>query len=221
MVSEIVLAINNLILQQIICLVDILAVEIDKLQRLPIYRNQILKADVIVFTKCDLVAEIATEKRLIEKFKSLYPGKTCFKKRADYDFWISLIYGDNLEKQADQFRMVLPFNRQLTDSNYQSYTYFFNPDTILSYHKLVSLLQNHPEIIRAKGYLNTDQGWLLFNFTLSGNQFESSRFRAQSELIIITEQSDSTPEKDFRSKFLEAILSNSSLSSQKNNILKS
>ena len=204
MVSEIVQAMSNLLLLRIICTVDILGLEIEKLQRLPIYRNQIMKADVIVFTKCDLLAEKATENHLVEKFKSLYPGKPCYLNSQDNSFWPSLLDPNASEKQVDTFRMISSMDIHLTDINYQSYNYFYNSDIIFSTQKVVIFLQNNPEIFRAKGYLNTEDGWMLLNFTHTGSHFEPCSLKAQSQLILIAERSHFKSGENFESELNSA-----------------
>jgi G3E family GTPase len=71
MVSEIVTVNPDLILMPVICIVDITIIENPRLQLLPVYQSQIFKADVILFSKCDLLADYVTQKRLVGKFKSL------------------------------------------------------------------------------------------------------------------------------------------------------
>ena len=206
MVSEIVRANNDLKLMRISCLVDILGLEIDKLQRLPIYRNQILKADAIVFTKCDLLKEKITESRLIEKFNTLYPAKPCYLKSTEKEFWSVLLDSNEGEaKEESKFRMFSATDLQLTDSNYQSDTYLFNATTIFSAEKINKFFTNHPGIIRAKGHLLMNTGWMLVNFTLSGSHFEPCPENLQNELIIITERSPATPGEDLRKEIAETI----------------
>ena len=207
MVSEIVGANDDLKLMRIICLVDILGLEIDKLQRLPIYRTQILKADAIVFTKCDILQEKTTENRLIEKFKTLYPGKQCYLKSKEKAFWSVLLDIDDFEApEKNKFRMFAAADLQLTDSNFRSDTYSFDSSTIFSVEKVKIFFKDHPGIIRAKGHLLMNTGLMLVNFTLSGSLFEPCQENANNELIIITERSAATPDENLRKEIEETIL---------------
>ena len=207
MVSEIVLTMSNLKLLQIICLVDIFGLELEKLQRLPIYRNQILKADVIVFTKCDLLTEKTTENRLVEKFKSLFPGKRSFINRGDEFFWTTLFDSDDCSfTEENNFRMISAADTQLTDSNFHAFSYYFDAATIFSKDKLINVFKDHPEILRAKGHIHTVEGWKLLNFTLSGSLFEPSPGKGQSELILITERLQSNPEQNLELEINSAIV---------------
>jgi len=207
MVSEIVWANNDLRLMQVICLVDILGLEIDKLQRLPIYRNQILKADAIVFTKCDLLEDKLTENRLIEKFKTLYPGKPFYLKSKNKAFWsVFLDIDDGEAPEMNQFRMFSATDHQLTDSNFRSDTYSFASSTIFSVDKVEKFFTNHPQIIRAKGHLFMNTGWMLVNFTLSGSLFEPCEENVKNELIIITERYPAIPDENFKVEFAKTIL---------------
>ncbi len=189
MVSEIVASSEVLKLMPVICLVDILGVENRRLQSLPIYSTQILKADIIVLTKCDLLENEATEVELIEKFKSLYPDKRCYLNDNDANFWLSLLdINDLIPKEESKFRMILAGNHQLTADNYQVINYSFEADTIFSTQKLVRFFHNHPAIIRGKGNLHTEKGWMLVNFTLSGCIFESCQDKESGEIVLITEK---------------------------------
>ena len=207
MISDIVLAMSNLSLLRIICLVDIFGIDLEKLQRLPIYRNQILKAEVVVFTKCDLLVEKTTENRLVEKFQSLYPGKQCFRNNEDDFYWHALLDAeDAIPASGNKFRMARTEDNQLTDANYQSINYLFNSETIFSTEKLIAILQNHPSIFRAKGHMLTNQGWMLLNFTLSGYLFEPCAKKIQSELVVITERSRLNPEDNPKLELISAII---------------
>ena len=190
MVSEIVTANSDLKLMKIICLVDILNMDNARLQQLPIYHNQINKADLIVFTKVDLLEDPKGEGVLVEKFKTYYQGKPCILKREENLFWPGLIdILDSEIKEDIKFRIISAGENQLTDANYQVISQNFEIDVFFSTDRLVRFFNDHPAIIRAKGYLLTDKGWSLMNFTLSGCIFEPSGAKAMSEIIVITERS--------------------------------
>jgi len=190
MVSEIVTANPDLRLMKIICLVDILNVGNARLQQLPIYCNQINKADLIVFSKLDLLEDPTLEMALVRKFNSFYPGKPCIRKREEKFFWSELInILDSEIKEDIKFRIISAMEHQLSDANYQVISQNFDFDTSFSTARLILFFEDHPEIVRAKGYLLTDDGWRLLNFTLSGCIFEPCQIKTMSEIILIAERS--------------------------------
>ena len=189
MVSEIVNANADLKLMPVVCLVDMAGIENVRLQQLPIYRTQIRKADLIVLTKRDLLTDRAMEERVVANFKSMYPDKETVLKPEKNGFWFSLIdLGDPAAKEEIKFRMILTDEKQLKDDNYQVSSHIFKTDITFSTNRLLQYFNKNQSIIRAKGHLLTEKGWVLLNFTLSGCTFEPCEAKNQSELVIITER---------------------------------
>jgi len=197
MVSDIVNANPGLKLMPVICIVDINIIENPRLQHIPIYCNQISKSDIVAFSKCDLLADTSEKDRLITKFKSLFPDKQFCIDTSDFDKFASLLYLDVKTMQEEiKFRMIFPSNPDLTDNNYQQKYYSFGPELIFDTESLALFFKNHPSIIRAKGHIQTKQGWKLLNFTLSGYSFEPCSAKSQNEIIIIIEKSGSVSVQD-------------------------
>lgn len=205
MVSEIVQATPLLGLMPVICLVDITTIENARLQVNQIYRRQILRADVIVFSKCDLVTDDVSEERLINRFYSLFPDKQ----------HTLIIKGENLfpsllapqgNIQGSFLRMVSPANRSLTDKKYEEVNCLFGADKIFDTERLTLFFDRHPQTIRAKGHVQTDLGWKLFNFTLTGCLFESCEEKKQSEIVVIFEKSEANSYQDLKKEFEEAMI---------------
>jgi len=192
MVSEIVTANPDLRLMKIICLVDILNMENARLQQLPIYRNQVNKADLIVFSKLDLLDDPEREGVLVEKFKAQYPGKPSILKREEKMFWPGLIdLLDTEIKDDNKFRLIFVEENQPADASYQVISQSFEKDNWFCTGSLIRFFEDHPAIIRAKGYLLTDKGWCLMNYSLSGCIFESCQTKTMSEIILIAERTTS------------------------------
>ena len=191
MVSEIVNANFNLNLMPVISLVDIACVENTRLQINPIYRKQISKADIIVFSKCDLLTESEAQDRLTEKFKSLFPDKQHYLSISKINTWISISESDFLpEKNRRLFRMLFTEGSGLKDENYLQKSYLFGVETVFSTLRLIKYFNSHPTIIRAKGHIFTENGWNLFNYTLSGCNFEPCPIKENSVIVIIAEKTD-------------------------------
>jgi len=158
-VSEIVGLIPQLCLMPVICIVDIMAIENLRLQMNMIYKNQISKAELIIFSKCDLVNK-SEQERLIERFTILFPDK---QDRLAYktDLLTSLLNNDAQEKtKMNEYRLLSSTNSGLSDSNYQQKNYSFNANIILDLNLLTSFFIQHPFIIRGKGHIRTINGWM-------------------------------------------------------------
>lgn len=190
MVSEIVDSIPALRLMPVICLVDIRSIENPHLLINPIYRMQICKASLIGFSKCDLITDTSLLEHQINKFKSLFPEKYCFK-FTDTNFWPTLLNMNFMVfKEENNYRMISANDPKLSDRIYMERSYIFGKDTIFDLEKLIRFFNYHPQIVRAKGHLKTGTGWNLVNFTLSGCIFELCEAKEQTELVIIAEKSD-------------------------------
>jgi len=191
MVSDLVSNMPDLKLMPVICLVDIYGIENPRLQLNPIYRMQILKSDVIVFSKCDLITVLAEQENLIGKFKLLFPGKK-HNLSTSVNIFLSYLSGNDNPKNPEQnnFRMNLPANSNLTDRNFKEENFIFTSDTIFNADHLTCFFIDRPQIVRAKGHIRTEKGWNLFNFTLSGCTFEPCQTKVQNEIVIIVEKSE-------------------------------
>ena len=188
MVSEIVAANPVLQLMPVICLVDILLTENPRLQMIQIYRAQIYKSSVIAFSKCDLLKDTAERERLTEQFKSAFPEKQDCIIQSENLFYELMNFDSILKKEENKYRMLFASNQDLTDSRYREMNYQFGTNKIFDIEKLTQFFKNQPSIIRAKGFVQTKTGWILFNFTLSGVAFEPCLPKTQNELVVIIEK---------------------------------
>ena len=206
-VSEIVTSSDILKLMPVICLVDITMIENPRLQFLPIFRAQIAKADIIVFTKCDLLEGDAAEDRLVELFKSNFPDKQHCLRKSEPSLltWILAMNGQP-EKQSGKYRLIPLTDSTLTDDNYHQEIYQYEENVIFDPEKLITLLTNNPIIIRAKGHIRTSNGWNLFNHTLSGSNFEVCQAKNKSEVIIISEKSPSDLNMNLDEQIIKTVI---------------
>lgn len=193
MVSEIVTVNPDLILMPVICIVDITIIENPRLQLLPVYQSQIFKADVILFSKCDLLVDYVTQKRLVGKFKSLFPSKQNYLLISSPMVLENLFdMGRTLWKEETQFSHTLAVDPKITDNNFHVKNYIFPVDAIFDSSGLTHFFNNNPFIIRAKGHIQNENGWNLVNYSLSGCIFEPCLAKKQNEIIIIVDKSDSS-----------------------------
>ncbi len=125
MVSEIVGTNPDLCLMPVICLVDIVGIENPRLQLNPIFRMQISKANVIAFSKCDLLTNTIHQERLIEQFKSSFPEKqNCLIQSANL-FKELMNTGSRLKEVENKYMLLFDSKQDLTDGNYQEMNYKF------------------------------------------------------------------------------------------------
>ena len=186
-VSEIVGLIPELNLMPVIGMVDILAIDNIRLQMNMIYKNQISKAKLIIFSKCDLVNK-SEQERLIEIFKTTFPDKQNF--RTNGIKLSSLLNVDFRDKQdMSKHQMFFGANPDSLSDNYLGKNFKFNHGTIFDTDKLCQFFTENPFIVRGKGHVRTKKGWQLANFTSSGFTFETCQEKEQSEFVIITDKS--------------------------------
>ena len=185
MISEIIGENSNLAMMPVICLVDINLIENSRLQMNPIYKMQILKSDVILFTKCDLLTNGAKQINLVRKFKTLFPDKFIGNKKL-FSF---LIDKDFHVMNKSKFRMHSYENSNLSDTDYHTLNFVFNADAIFKAEKLTHFFFKYSTyILRAKGHVKTENGWNLLNFTISGLNFESCQDNKMNEIVLIVEK---------------------------------
>ncbi len=187
MVSEIVEAKASLFLKPVICLVDITGIVIPRLQLNPVYRRQITRSNVVFFTKTDLIDGESMLKELKGRFKKSFPQTNILNEYCIEPSLLKLDFSQQVEKRSEKdFRL---FDPALSATNYVQKNFVFKADTLLDTSKIRQLLCHHPALIRAKGYLRTELGWVLLNYTLTGCDFERCNACEQNEIVLIYEKS--------------------------------
>lgn len=186
MVSEIIESNSALVLISKICMVDIQLLGNRRLQQLPVYKMQIIKSDIIVFTKSDLITDKTLEYELKNKFRAIYPEKVIH----PYSEISAILYNDPLViQQKKSFRLINQDNKDLEDNNFQKKLFTFEDNTVFNPEKLSDIFKRHSVILRAKGYIYTTNAWLLMNYTLSDFNLTSCNSQTSNEIVIITEKS--------------------------------
>jgi len=184
MISEIVKNHSSLSLMPILCLVDVIQIENSRLRMNPIYRNQIIRSDVIAFTKCDLVADFNKVVALRAKFMEIFPGKEVVET-------ISLLSPkenpSSTKVNLHSLRFPPAENKNLSDKDYQKKIFSMDAQTVFVEERLVALFYSFTGILRAKGYVRTESGWRFLNYTLSGCDLVPCESKERNELIVITE----------------------------------
>lgn len=204
MITAIVVTIPELQLMPAICLVDITAVENPRLIINMIYRSQIAKADIIVFSKCDLLADPETLNRMENQFKSAFPEKRSYLLEAELSPAKFQAYSCDAKKKFNCHRDFAS-HANLTDEKYYEKHFLFSNNQFFDASKLKRFFKEHSQIIRSKGHIQTEDGWKLINYTLSGCVFELCNPKNQGELVIIAEKSEYDQFPDFKKK-IESLL---------------
>ncbi|MCX6309669.1 MAG: hypothetical protein NTY32_12870 [Bacteroidia bacterium] len=185
MVSEMVETKNTLFLKPVICLVDVTGIEIPRLQRNPVYQRQITRSDVVVFTKTDLIESESKRYELIQHFNATFPQANIDRKFSIEPTLLDLDFSVKETKRLGKAFTL--FDPTLSATNYLQKNCIFKADTILDTEKIKRMLLKHTSIIRAKGYLRTELGWMLLNYTLTDCHFERCNTCAQNEIVLIYE----------------------------------
>lgn len=206
-VSEVVESIYELKLMPVICLVDITCIEIPRFQLNPVRRAQISKADILIFSKTDLVNDKMEQERLIAIFLNQFPDKKNNLVNGKYQLADLLDINIRDGLQMNQYEMFSKVNKDLiTDNHYNEVNYKFTPDTFFDPELLSHCFNTNQLIVRGKGYIRTKNGWNLFNFTPSGCSFEPCQEKEQNQLVIILEKSDFDKFQNFKTEVGNAIV---------------
>ena len=182
-ITELVREHPALHLMPVVCIVDITMTKHPGLRMLLIYKAQIQQADLILFSKTELVEE----NELIEmtdQFSADFPGKS-YARQSGYDeIFLSSVKKNQHPVQNDLFGGFYPVGSGNKD-NYQEYCLKIKGSKAIDRVILTELLKNEPAIVRAKGYIYTGNEWQLFNYTLTGFSTVNCRHRTENELVII------------------------------------
>jgi len=204
MVSEIVKTKSLFQLMPIICMVDITSMENQRLQMSFLYKTQISKAELIVFSKCDLLTDTELQHRLIMKFKSAFPEKCHYLFGSQlHPSVLQLNFPD--DNSTNFLQVIFESKTNQTTENYEENDVIVDREIIFDSWEVIQFFQNHPSIIRAKGHLRTESGWKLVNYTLSGCIFEPCPEKEQNEIIFISEKAGFGM-KNIESEFEEIFL---------------
>ncbi|MDY0104785.1 MAG: GTP-binding protein [Lentimicrobium sp.] len=187
MVSGIIESISTLVLMPTICMVDIHLLDNLRIQQLPIYRMQIIKSDIVVFTKCDLITDKSHELELKNKFRTIYPEKMMH----PYPDISALLYDyPSVNHGKKNFHLINQDNNDFDDRNYQKKLLIFDADISFNPEKLLEILSKHAVILRAKGHIYCNNRWVLMNYTLSDFNIKPCDSQLQNEIVIITGKTD-------------------------------
>ncbi|MCX6220357.1 MAG: hypothetical protein NTZ69_05160 [Bacteroidia bacterium] len=186
-IKELAMQHPELQLMPVACLVDITMTRHPRLRLLPIFKAQIQQADLILFSKTELLFESERDE-LIRQFSLDFPEK-CYALLRDYeDNFISITFNHFADREIPNSNFVVA--EPIRKSKYQGNCLKISGSMTIAPDLLAQLLKNEPSIVRAKGYIYTGNEWVLFNYTLSGISTETCDQRTTNELVYIYEVND-------------------------------
>lgn len=186
MVSETVRSMPGLICAPVICMVDITLVEHPRFRLNPVYQAQVRKSDAIIFSKCDLIAEPSSLNTSIRKFSEQFPEAFFYPPGTSLSDLIP--EPDGIENWSSSTHCLDEFDKNLTDINFRNIVYECEAERIIDTARIELALQKYPGILRAKGHIRTDNGWMLLNYTLSGFSFLQCAPKERNQLIVISDK---------------------------------
>ncbi len=194
MISEIIKEKEILELMPVIGLVSIDYLENKKLQINPIYKNQLLKSDILVLSKCDLETNSTKHDEALGRLKMEYPGKLHYSKSFNGSMEMTLLmYGGPEVKGHSPFSQVIFSHPDLKDSNYESISLLFDAHIQVDVVGLFQTLKGEVNIVRAKGFLNGYGGWKFVNYTFGDSMEEACAVHEKNKLAVIFEKSRNYP----------------------------
>ena len=178
------LADGTLEIRPIVCLVDAARFVKTRAMELPIYRDQVESAQVLVANRCDL-ADPETREAFHEAASLLFPPKM-----AVYTTSFGKLPPEVLEMPAVRPAATIPDPaRDALDFKEAGWTW--PPETVFCESRLSRLFRNaaalETHIERAKGVFHTDKGWFLME--VAGGEFHRrhTQYRAMSRCQFIAE----------------------------------
>lgn len=189
LISEIINDKEKLELKPIIALVPIDYLGLHKLQVNPIFRNQLVRADILVLSKCDLEADNLKHEEALNKLKNDFPDKLhyCLSANGKIDLEL-LARTDCIVKEQGVFDQLIFSGIELQDTNYESKTFSFDEKKCFDIQYVIKTLEKNERIVRAKGYLKGPKAWHFINYTLGASFIEECNSRRESKLVIIFEK---------------------------------
>ena len=187
LLTDLVRKYRDLHLMPVVCLVDLEMTRHPRLLMAPIFREQIEKADLILFSKLDQLTEEELKNHLLT-FHANFPAIGCETfSLAEFDL---LEAGIKLPVRGQQQTRKWHPEVQAGAEHWLSYCLKIPEIISLDPQTLKKILEEEKSILRAKGYIYTGEGWVLFNYTLTGISADSCAPRSSGELVIIYDSSE-------------------------------
>lgn len=178
------LADGALEIRPVVCLVDPARFTGSRVMELPVYRDQVESAQVLVANRCDL-ADAETLAAFHAAASRLFPPKM-----AVYATSFGRLPPEVLEMPAVRPAATLP-GPAPDASDFREAGWIWPPETVFSESRLSRLFRDMAEsktpIERAKGVFHTDRGWLLLEIVAGEFHRRPTQYRAMSRCQFIAE----------------------------------
>jgi len=173
---------KGLLLMPVVCLTDLTMTRHPRLLKAPIFREQIENSDRIIFTKLDLLTEEEITDNLAT-FSLEFPAIHFELKTTDD---IDLHCSDMKIPEWGNPKLPKGYPALIAGKEHWQVHSLSDPgNNPVDQQKLGELLRAEHSVVRAKGYIYTGEGWVLFNYTLSGISVDVCPPRKSGEFVVI------------------------------------
>ena len=186
MVSENIERNAELSLMPVICLADVNLLQNPRIQHIMIYQSQLRNADILVLSKCDLLGTEAEINNHLERVKEKYPDKAAYTISKNGSFPSNILSIKKKEFHREEDFSLFHFSpKDLSDNNYRQDVISFEKDKVFDLKKLTSFFESEEKLIRAKGFVQTTNGWISFHSVLNIISYSTCDEKLQNQIVII------------------------------------
>jgi G3E family GTPase len=183
MVLDSIGQVGNLIARPVICLVDVTLITHPRFRLNPVYQAQIRKSDAVIFSKCDRVHDPEKLVDSVNSFRLQFPEVYCYQPGLKLSYVFEGLLPFKSEKpESSAIGDDISF---VSDNRFKQATYRWPPHTIWDEQELIRFFKSHQNLLRAKGFVHTKEGWKLVNYTLSGYASEQTDAMESAEIVVI------------------------------------
>jgi G3E family GTPase len=183
MISGIVGSFQFLELMPVLCIVDITGVNNPKIQRIPLYISQITQSDMIFLSKWDLLESQELQRELIDKFRRAFPDKQVYLGNSLEQKYLNK---NSINKDCAKGEKTM-YHSTKSDQGYSTYEMTFDKFHLCDIELLTYLCKQNSKILRGKGFLLSDQGWINFNYSMNDIICTPCPQKEKNELVLIIE----------------------------------
>jgi len=186
---------GRVVFDPVVCIVDPARFTQARYIEMPVFRDQVESAEILVANRCDLVERDIVD-AFFEKAHALYPPKLAVYATSFGKFPRSFLQAASHEMRSSmpEHRGERPPRCRLDDHESLSQAgWTWSPRTVFSESKLTNILRNEagradPVIERAKAVFHTDRGWFLMEIASGAFHQRPIQYRAQNKCQFIADR---------------------------------